>query len=226
MRVGGFAEFQCEASTGYGSDDQKSATISFLIQSPTSHDPTECHNCSLSATELSSCSEREDCFDLKVSTSSFGDTTRLTHRLTAQWREVEAKMDGYRVICALAVNGVTQWKKSAQLTLNTAALSQVSPSATLTYPTTSSMSPHVTPFVNHAPDTRDSNEEGGGLSAGALAGISVGAVLVVAALAVVSLAILALLVGRQRQSKPKRLPITEYDDNNEKEVGKNFDFLL
>ncbi|CAI8045103.1 hypothetical protein GBAR_LOCUS24955 [Geodia barretti] len=206
---GDFAEFACEAGTGYEASDNESATISLLVQLPQSPDFTECFNCRVSATELSSCTKMERCFNIQFSSSSFGETTPFTHTLTAHWSKVKEEFDGYRVSCALAVNGVTQWKKSATLTVEPAP-----PPATT--PRITPINPRGTPFVNQLPNIRSGEGESGGLSVGAVAGISAGAVLIVAGLAVAL--ILALLLGRRsRQGKPRRLPITNDDDSEKAE---------
>jgi hypothetical protein len=105
---------------------------------------------------------------------------------------------------------VTQWKKSATLTVEPA------PPPTTT-PRITPINPRGTPLINQAPKRRSDEGESGGLSVGAVAGISVGAVLIVAGLAVALIAILALLLGRSRQGKPRRLPITNDDDSEKAE---------
>jgi hypothetical protein len=114
---GEIAEFACEAGTGYEASDVESATISFLVQPPQSPDFTECLNYRVSATELSPCTKMERCSNMQFSNSSLGESAPFTHTLTARWSKVKVEFDGYRVACALAVNGVTQWKKSATLTV-------------------------------------------------------------------------------------------------------------
>ena len=213
MEVGDRTHFQCKASTGYETNDEESVTISFQIRPPHSpYDSIECFNCSITATEVSSCSERDQCFDVEISMSSYGDddgsSSRLTHTLNAVWSEIDARLDGYEVMCVLAVNGVVQWDNSASLTVDTATT------------TTDSITPHVTPILEEQPsnntdtdrmeNTDSSGERRRGLSVGAIIGISVGAlVIVLTVLAVVCVVSVVVVVGRKRGSKPSRLPVIE-----------------
>ena len=208
MEVGDRTHFQCKASTGYETNDEESVTISFQIRPPHSpHDSIECFNCSISATEVSSCSERDQCFDVEISMSSYGDddgSSRLTHTLNAVWSETDARLDGYEVMCVLAVNGVVQWENSASLTADTATT------------TTDSITPHVTPIqpssntdTDRMENTDSSGERRRGLSVGAIIGISVGALVIVLTVLAVVCVVSVVVVDRKRGSKPSRLPVIE-----------------
>ena len=116
------AVFSCLVQTSQPSAIE-TATVAFLVRAPESRDLMECLNCSFSATELSFCSEMVNegttCSGLEFanSSSSSGGDGLLIHNLTAQWYQVEIQLIGYEVVCAIAVDGVTQWANTATLTV-------------------------------------------------------------------------------------------------------------
>ena len=211
VSVGDSATFYCEASTEYDSTDAVNATVAFLVRAPESRDLMECLNCSFSATELSSCSEMVNegttCSGLEFvnSSSSSGDDGLLIHNLTAQWNQVETQLIGYEVVCAIAVDGVTQWA-------NTATLIQAIPTTVIIFsPTTSTIiSSSVT--MNNFNTTQSSQS----ISDGAIAGIIVGGVVLSSIIVMVVVIGIVLFKQRTKNSqKGNRLHnINEKDKEN------------
>ena len=111
------AEFTCQASTEYDSSDEETVTLAISVGFPGYLE--QCTNCTFSATEELSCEGSVDeCSGLKFSRDSSGRLDdRLIHNLTARWDQVGLELDGYRVACAIAVDGVTQWVNTATLTV-------------------------------------------------------------------------------------------------------------
>ena len=137
------------------------------------------------------------------------DAPPLIHRLTAYWSEVETKYSGWKVQCALAVNGITQWQKSATLTVAPATTSRtISASPALS-------SPHDDPsLVDQGLNTGSDKGASGGLSTGGIVGISVGVTLMVSVVAVTIVVVILVLVSRRRHSRLEKLPITADDDSH------------
>ena len=96
------------------------STIAFLVRLPDSDDLTQCLSCYFSMTQLTMCSETVDegsCSGLQFFNTSFGNSNVLTHNLTAHWSQVDMHHNGYEVVCAIAVGGITQWAHTATLTV-------------------------------------------------------------------------------------------------------------
>ena len=113
------AEFTFQASTEYDSSDEETVTLAISVGFPGYLE--QCTNCTFSATEELLCEGSADegtsCSGLKFSRDSSGSLDRLIHNLTARWDQVGLELDGYRVACAIAVDGVTQWVNTATLTV-------------------------------------------------------------------------------------------------------------
>ena len=62
------------------------------------------------------------CTDLVVLNSSNPSSLDRTHHLTARWHSTNISMSGAEVICALASSGITQWARTATLTVLPASL--------------------------------------------------------------------------------------------------------
>ena len=203
VEAGHSAEFHCQAGTD---SDAISSTVAFFVKQPESQDLMQCLNCSFSPTELSLCEETVNygsCFGLKFSNTSFSNPNLLTHNLTAHWSEVDTSHTGYEVVCAIAVDGITQW-------VNTATLTVLSATAT---PTT----PSIKPTVTLTSDDIDSKNEGtqNQLSNGLIVGVTVGAVVGVGvALTVLILGLV--LYHRQRHQKKRRILDSEQLEDSEK----------
>ena len=207
------AEFLCQASTRYDSSDEETVTLAISVGFPGYLE--QCTNCTFSATEELSCEgsadERTSCSGLKFSRDSSGSLdNRLIHKLTARWDQVGLELDGYRVACAIAVDGVTQWVNTATLTVL----------AVLATPTTSPTTPSVTVT---AKETNDQNND---LSSGEIAGIVVGGVAIVCVGVLVVVIVGVILVKRRMyKSKGRRLRNNNSDEQREnlEKTDKNLD---
>lgn len=73
--------------------------------------------------------DQGSCSGLQFFKSSFGHPAVLTHNVTAHWSQVDVHRNGYEVVCAIAVSGVTQWAHTGTLTVTPA-----TPTPTLTPP--------------------------------------------------------------------------------------------
>ena len=183
------------------------------MQSSESRDPVQCLNCTFSSRELSLCLEG-NCSGLQFFSSSTGDPNMLTHNLTAQWNRVDVNQSGHEVVCAVAVDGVTQWVHSATLTVLPATAIHTTPHVTATHTSSptdinlkpaavTSTTPHVTSTTSNPPQT-NSNKSTRSLTTGGVVGVAVSAVVGVAILVSV-FALGAIVLYRQRQRKHSRL---------------------
>ena len=125
------ADFSCQVQT-IEKSVHTGSIVAFLVRSPNSSDLTQCLSCHFSMSELTMCREMVDegsCSGLQFFKSSFGHSAVLTHNVTAHWSQVDMHHNGYEVVCAIAVNGVTQWAHTGTLTVTPAP-----PTPTLTPP--------------------------------------------------------------------------------------------
>lgn len=224
------AEFDCSIGIDDArNNDEDTATVAILVGSPELQDPVQCFNCTLSSRDLSLCQEMDRegrCSGLQFFNSSSGYLDMLTHNLTAQWSQVGINQSGYEVVCAVALNGVTQWVHTATLTVLPATANPHS-AATITTSiptdinvkvTVTSTTPHVTPTTPHVTPTTsnplhvDSNKSTQSLTTGAVVGVAVSAVVGVAILGSVS-ALGAILLCRHRQRKHSRLTVSKEEEN-------------
>lgn len=211
---GEMALFECEAGTSYEEIDPDNVTLSLLIQPSASLGYLECLNCTISAINISACQEnKENCFNLEFTTgyrvsSVVPGMERLIHRVTGQWGGVDVEFNQYRIACALAVNGVTQWLNSATITI-APTVTSLPPSRPSTPTPASTQHPELpTPTLETNLSINNNNveteEEQGSLSDSAIAGISVVGVVLVLLLVAMTLAVVGLIL-RYRSLKLRGL---------------------
>ena len=111
MVEGHQADFHCSAKT----TKDKTFTVAFLIKVPP-YSLTECTNYTFSTNASLlplSLSGNGSCSGLDIiPTFLYG-----THYLRATWPSVNLSMSGAEVVCAQASSGVTQWARTATLTV-------------------------------------------------------------------------------------------------------------
>ena len=131
------------------------------------------------------------------------ETEPLMPSLTASWEKVDSKLNGSEVVCALAVDGITQWVNSASISVYS------TPTSVSKIISVSSTTPSVTPTLNKVNSEPNSNTgEHSGLTSGTIAGITVGAVVIMISTVsiVVCVAGVALFIQRRNSFSRKRLP--------------------
>lgn len=195
-------------------DDGAIATVAFLVRASKSSDLFECFNCTFSSRELSHCREmrdQENCIGLQFINVSVGDPDMLTHYLTAHWGEVNMSLTGYEVVCAVGINGITQWAHSATLTVYSLNVTPTIPHVPLT------ATHHVTSTTTYTSTSHtftnvDSNKSTPSLTVGVTVGVAIG--VVVGVVILISLAALGLiLLHRHRHGKKRRLPISDEEES-------------
>jgi hypothetical protein len=202
--AGQAANFKCQArieDESSGGLPASSVTVAFLVRSPDSSELTQCLNCSFSMTELTMCREMVDegsCSGLQFVKSS---SNVLTQNLTAHWSEVDMRHSGYEVVCAIAVNGITQWAHTATLTVTPATYTPIIVAATPTFTST-------TPSPSENPRESVNNRE-------LVTGVTVGVVLLVI-IVITVLCVLGLVVWyRNRHTKVGKIPLSSTDGSEE-----------
>ena len=167
--AGQHVEFRCDALTKLSTQGIAVSpfTVAFHLLAPPMPDSVQCLNCTFSTDDLWNCRKNVDegpCSGLQFSNTSSGNPNLLTHSLRAQWRQVQADQTGWKMVCAIAANGVIQWAHTATLTVTPA-----TPTASPATPTVPSAPPTVTP-APPAPmlDSEGVNELGLGVGSGAV----------------------------------------------------------
>ena len=116
------AVFSCDVQT---TQIGHSFTVAFHIR-PLTSESSECFNCSFSAVNLYNCKSAVKtglCSGFVVTSSKQGHPSLASHLLTANWTRPSSSLSGSEVVCAIASHGITQWARTATLTV-------LSPSAT------------------------------------------------------------------------------------------------
>lgn len=122
VAAGQNADFYCDALTKVSTDGLavSSFTVAFHILAPPMPGPVQCLNCTFSNHDLRNCRKNMDkgpCSGIQFSNTSSGNPNLLNHSLRAQWRQVQADKTGWKMVCAIAANGVIQWAHTATLTV-------------------------------------------------------------------------------------------------------------
>ena len=96
-------------------------TVAFLIKLPSSSSNlTQCFNYTFSKENPLCCGSFGDdrsCSGLVFDTFFSGDSLARRNHLTASWASVNLSLSGAEVVCAQASCGITQWAKTATLTV-------------------------------------------------------------------------------------------------------------
>ena len=111
------ADFRCVAHT---TERTLSVfTVAFLVKLPSSK-LTQCYNYTFSQTKplsVITIVKNSSCSDLTSINSESGPSQDRTNLLTASWASVNLSLSGAEVVCAQASRGITQWAKTATLTV-------------------------------------------------------------------------------------------------------------
>ena len=118
------AEFNCDPKTS--EDKSATFTVAYLVSTPSHSNLTECFNATFSKTyplNLHSHKSNGSCSGLEVLNSTSGHSLDLTYHLTARWPSPTPSLSGAEVVCAIASRGITQWAKTATLSVLSASAS-------------------------------------------------------------------------------------------------------
>ena len=124
------AIFSCDVQTTW--KQGPAFTVGFAVRLLTSDDLHTCYNCSFNSATLNNCDppvKEGLCSGFVVQNASTGHPQLQTHHLTANWT---APSSDAAVICAVASYGVTQWARTA--TLSVLAPSNIPSSASPRHP--------------------------------------------------------------------------------------------
>ncbi|CAI8040111.1 hypothetical protein GBAR_LOCUS22352 [Geodia barretti] len=113
------ADFHCDAHTTQLT--VPAFTVSFLVKLPSSN-IAQCSNHTFSRSQaliMNSAVKDRSCSGLVFTESYSGDShlQDRTNHLTASWPSVNLSMSGAEVVCAQASSGITQWARTATLTV-------------------------------------------------------------------------------------------------------------
>ena len=113
------ADFHCDAHTTQLTIP--TFTVSFLVKLPSSNF-AQCSNHTFSRSQaliMNSVVKDRSCSGLVFTESYSGDShlQDRTNHLTASWPSVNLSMSGAEVVCAQASSGITQWARTATLTV-------------------------------------------------------------------------------------------------------------
>ena len=137
------ADFHCIAHT---TEQTLSVfTVAFLVKLPSSN-LTQCYNYTFSQTKplsVITIVKNSSCSDLVSINSESGHREDRTNHLTASWASVNLSLSGAEVVCAQASRGITQWAKTATLTVLPASTTHVLASPTVDKPLRAGRSPKL-----------------------------------------------------------------------------------
>ena len=117
MVEGSPADFHCQFHTTITTFTD---TVAVLVRPPGSGDLVECLNCTFTTSALVGCIravDKDSCDEITFSNVISGHSLLVIHHLAARWAQVGAWHSGSEVVCAIAVRGVTQWRRTATLTV-------------------------------------------------------------------------------------------------------------